>query len=398
LYSCNINYLCGRFYDLDMGLFKVILIIGFYQTLIFGGLTLAKKNKSQSDFFLSGLFLVFGITLLLGYLEIYNRENNYPFPYLINTSSPFILLHGPVLWFYIRSLTTQKFQFKWKYLLHFLPFSLAVIMLSVNVYLLPASDKILIDTTEAFKDGYVFLFVVLLIAVFTQGYFIWGLWLIRQYKNKIRNYFSEIDSIDLHWLKILLVLSVVFYFINSLLYLLYYYFEILSYNILQPLGYAFASVFVLVLGFMGYKQGNIFSSHRVKIDLDKEQGLKIPVGESKGNPDQKFIERMVEIMKTEKPFTQPEITLASLADRLHVSPEYLSGILNGVLNKNFYDFINYYRVQEFKRICQSEKGSKYTIIGMAWDAGFNSKATFNRVFKKIAGVTPGEFVKNIPDS
>lgn len=381
-----------------MGLLKVVLIIGFYQTLIFGGLTLAKKNKSKSDFFLSGLFMVFGITLLLGYLEIYNRENNYPFPYLINTSSPFILLHGPVIWFYIRSLTSQHFEFKWKYLFHFLPFSLAVILLSNNVFLLPEADKILIDSTESFKDGPVFLFVVLLIAVFTQGYFIWGLWLIKQYKYKIRNYFSEIDSIDLHWLKILLVLSVVFYFINSFLYLLYYYYEIFPYHILQPMGYAFASVFVLVLGFMGYKQGNIFSSHRVKIDLDNEKGLKVPVGERKSNPDHEFIERMVEMMKTEKPFTQPEITLSSLADRLNVSPEYLSGILNGVLNKNFYDFINYYRIEEFKRICKTEMGSKYTIIGMAWDAGFNSKATFNRVFKKITGVTPGEFVKKPPEN
>jgi AraC-like DNA-binding protein len=377
-----------------MGLLKVVLIIGFYQTLIFGGLTLAKKNKSQSDYFLSGLFFVFGITLLLGYLEIFNRENDYPFPHLINTSSPFILLHGPVLWFYIRSLTSQHFAFKWKYLFHFLPFILVVILLCSNIYFLPVADKILIDSTEAFKDGYIFLVVVLFIAIFTQGYFIWGLWLIGQYKKKIRNYFSEIDSIDLHWLKLLLVLSVLFYFVNSFLYLLYYYYHIFPYHVLQPLGYAFASIFILVLGFMGYKQGNIFSSHQVKIDLENHQGLKLPDGKNGRNPDHEFIERMVEFMKTEKPFTQPEITLSSLADRLNVSPEYLSGILNGILNKNFYDFINFYRVEEFKRICMSEKGNKFTIIGMAWDAGFNSKATFNRVFKKITGITPGEFVKN----
>jgi AraC-like DNA-binding protein len=108
--------------------------------------------------------------------------------------------------------------------------------------------------------------------------------------------------------------------------------------------------------------------------------------------DKIFVDRLFSFMKSEKPHLNPELTLSLLADQLKTSPDYLSSILNGNLNKNFFDFVNHYRIEEFKMICKSQKNQNITIMGMAWDAGFNSKATFNRVFKKTTGITPGEFI------
>jgi AraC-like DNA-binding protein len=377
-----------------MSFLKAILIIGFYQTVILGGILLLRKNRNKPDYFLATLFFVYGVTLLLAYLEIYNRENNYPFPFLINSSTPFILLHGPLLWFYIKSLTTPLFRLKLKYILHFVPFVFVTTLMSLNLYLLPSHERILIDSTEAFKSDISFPLIILLIAIFTQGYFIWGLLLLRSYNLRIRHYFSEISEINLAWLRILLSICIVFYAGNSLLYITDYIFNIFSYHALQTIGYAYASLFILVLGYRGYRQGHVFSSRVV----DQEMSLpeKTISSHASGNEEEKaFILRLIDYMEKEKPHVKPELTLSALAAMLGESPDRLSSVLNGTLGKNFFDFVNHYRIEEFKSICREGLEKNYTIMGMAWDAGFNSKATFNRVFKKMTGLTPGEYLASL---
>lgn len=376
-----------------VNLLNIILIIGFYQTLLFSVIILLRKQKSKSDYFLSGLFMIYGITLLLGFLEIYNRSHDYPYPFLINASTPFIFLHGPAIWFYIKSLTTPKFSFKSKYLLHFLPFFVVFVILFFNIYRLPAAEKILLEQSEAFRDDISFPLIIILIAIFTQGYFVWGLILIKNYKQKIKEYFSEISSVDLSWLRILLITSMVFYAGTSLLYILDYAFRFLSYHGLQTIGFSYQAVFILVLGYRGYTQGNVFSSSKMTAFPDEKQRVQaeyIAVTDK----DAEFTQRLVTYTKNEKPYLNPELTLGTLAKELGVTPDYLSLILNTKLHRNFFDFINHHRVEEFKQICREHPDKNSTIMSMAWDAGFNSKPTFNRVFKKITGITPGEFVRS----
>jgi YesN/AraC family two-component response regulator len=83
-----------------------------------------------------------------------------------------------------------------------------------------------------------------------------------------------------------------------------------------------------------------------------------------------------------------------LADELQIHPNYLSQSINEQEGKNFYDFINYLRVEEFKRISTLPENKKYTIQTLASDAGFNSKSSFNRYFKKVTGLSPSEFIIN----
>jgi AraC-like DNA-binding protein len=80
---------------------------------------------------------------------------------------------------------------------------------------------------------------------------------------------------------------------------------------------------------------------------------------------------------------------------MNVQEEYLSSILNNQLNRNFFDFVNQYRVEEFKTQCLNPQNETFTLIGLAYDCGFNSKATFNRVFKNITSLTPGEYKQSV---
>jgi AraC-like DNA-binding protein len=370
---------------------SVILIIGFSQAFILSALILTKKPLNISDKVLSGLFAMYGLTLFLGYMEVYNRQNDYPFPFLVHSAVPFILLHGPFLWYYIKTLTTQNFSFRPMYFLHLLPFFGVVFFMAIDVYSLSSEEKILVESAEAFKDELAFPVIIGLIAASTIGYFIWGLALIAKFRKQIKGYFSEISSMDLKWLRFLMISGLVFYGLICGMYILDYIFSVFSYNALQNLGFSFAAVFILFLGFYGHRQGSIFASTPIILNLEKTSDILSEP--SLNEEDRVFVTTLLNYMNDQKPFLNSEITIAHLSNELKVNTEYLSSILNGQLNKNFFDFINHFRVEEFKLRCRQPEYKNITLIGIAFDCGFNSKATFNRVFKNTTGMTPGEFAR-----
>ena len=100
-------------------------------------------------------------------------------------------------------------------------------------------------------------------------------------------------------------------------------------------------------------------------------------------------------MKNEKPFLDPELSLSTLAKAMGINRNQLSQLINAGIGENFYDFINKYRVEEVKRLMTDPKKQNYNLLGMALEAGFKSKSTFNLIFKRFTGLTPTEYRKNI---
>lgn len=110
---------------------------------------------------------------------------------------------------------------------------------------------------------------------------------------------------------------------------------------------------------------------------------------------QKLSEHLSNIMHREKPYINPELKLADLANLLNTSPHSMSFLFNQYLNKNYYDYINDYRIDEFKRLVYKDEYSKYTLSALAELCGFSSRASFFRYFKKATGITPNEYIRNI---
>ncbi|MEN6311853.1 MAG: helix-turn-helix domain-containing protein, partial [Acidobacteriota bacterium] len=104
--------------------------------------------------------------------------------------------------------------------------------------------------------------------------------------------------------------------------------------------------------------------------------------------------RLLEMMEREKPFLDPEITLPKLARSLDIPVAHLSQVLNDLLGRNFYEFINRYRVEDAKRRVVGPEAGRDKLITVALECGFNSVATFNRVFKEMTGRTPSDYRKN----
>ncbi len=106
---------------------------------------------------------------------------------------------------------------------------------------------------------------------------------------------------------------------------------------------------------------------------------------------QQCIDTLLDYMDAEKPYLDPELTLHSLGEALSIKPHHLSEVLNEALGRNFYDFINMYRIEEVKEKMASPESSKLKLLALAFDAGFNSKTAFNRAFKKATGLPPSRY-------
>lgn len=372
-----------------------ILIIGVFEGLFLAALLFTKKRRTVSDSILASFFLLFALNIFLSFIEAYNRRNGFPYPMFIFTAAPLLLLHGPLLWLYIKSLTDQFFRFKLIYLLTLLPFVAMIIQHSLQIYSLPTNQKIEYIQTEEFKNTFSYPFFLLLIAITPIFYFSFGLKLINNYKRKIEEFFSQTTGIDLKWLNLILISWIsLCIFINSF-FVIDLFYPIAPFGLMQFLSFVVAAVYVVFIGFYGLRQDNIFLTRTINLNLEKTLAHQPDSYSKPLKEDEKaFIQYLLKYMGEKKPYLQPEITLKGLSDELNVSSEYLSEIINTDLNKNFFDFINYYRIEEFKNQCKNDKNKHLNIIGIAFNCGFNSKATFNRVFKKATGLTPSEYINS----
>jgi AraC-like DNA-binding protein len=104
-----------------------------------------------------------------------------------------------------------------------------------------------------------------------------------------------------------------------------------------------------------------------------------------------FKDELIAFMEREKPYLDSELSLPKLAEQMNVSVHFLSQVINTSLNENFFQFINRYRIEESKKLLVCDSKAHYTIVQIAYDAGFNSKTTFNTTFKKLTGISPSEY-------
>jgi AraC-like DNA-binding protein len=111
--------------------------------------------------------------------------------------------------------------------------------------------------------------------------------------------------------------------------------------------------------------------------------------------DEKLKSELVRLMDREKPYLEPELTLSDLSKRLNSNPSVISKLVNDGFGQNFNDFVNEYRVREVMQKLKAGEQARQTLLGIALDSGFNSKATFNRSFKKLTGKSPRDWMSDI---
>jgi AraC-like DNA-binding protein len=159
-------------------------------------------------------------------------------------------------------------------------------------------------------------------------------------------------------------------------------------------------LFYCYLGYNGLFQSKIFIpelNNEYKVDFKKEENQSnLVVKESQifSSEDTSAIKnKLRDLMIKEKLYKNAKLTLRDLAIQMEMSNSTLSSFINTQLNTNFQNFINSFRIEEFKEKIKNREQDKYTLLSIATSCGFNSKPTFNRVFKQFEGCTPSEYVK-----
>ena len=373
-----------------------ILLIGIAQALFFVLLLLSKKGKALSDKILIAWLSFIALHLLVAYGDI--EQWYLVFPHWAGLSFPFPLAEGPFFFLYVISLTRNPARIRWYDYLHFIPFFL-VYLISWRFYFSSGPDKIYflqnvwhIDPPISASIGRV---LVLLTGPIYASYVLWKL---RSHRKNIQAFFSYSDEIDLTWIRNLaigmLLIWVVVWFVT--------FFndqgKIVSFIRGDTLIYIAVSLFVFAIGYFGFRQGRIFSFN-TEPDIpkhDNEQASK--KYQKSGLKQQKLqtlTDKLRDFMEAEKPYLNPQLTLSELADSMQLSPHHLSQLINDGLNQNFFEFVNQHRVEAFKQAVCQEENQHLTLLAIAMDCGFNSKSSFNRIFKQLNGQTPSQFANQV---
>ena len=334
------------------------------------------------------VFILSLILLINFYAHLHKLELPYLISFVFEDGSRFLI--GPLIFLYIKSIFHKGKNFWRRNWLHLLPYF---------VYLFAVSIPL---TLTLGVSGYSFGYLIFLVGtqnftlvkdLFFIAYLLLSIILFGQYKRKMESNYSAIELQNYNWIGQMVYGTLSIVILDTLLSL----YELMKGGFSFEIGYVtiVGVVFLLVyLLFFGMSQTSIFlpdflTAHT--LDIPRYKNAKHPTVSLE---EVKTIEeRLGIIITSEKPYLQQELTLNILAELIGVPDKKLSSYLNHSLNTSFYDYVNKCRVEEVKEKLQSEEYQKYSLLGLAFSAGFNSKSSFYRAFKKETGISPTDFRK-----
>jgi AraC-like DNA-binding protein len=376
--------------QLSFNMVEYILLSGIIISCFLSLILTVKKNKSVAEYLLLCWIFSSGY-VTFSYLLVHNGSYlNHPTLTAIGFCIP--LLPGPFIYLYIKY-QTQPLFFEKKDLLHFLPFLLFSLLFS-KFYLMPHETKVAVLHSNG--KGFEVIGAVKTYAIFISGiaYTILSFLSLYLHKKNLRKAFSTTEGINFNWLLLLNTgLLVVWTVVLS------------TQN--DSIIFSTGAIYIIFIGFFGATQSNVFSEREVRYfqarighaaqeeaESPIEQG---PNREASNNTAQleEVYQQTIDLIKKDKLYLNPELKLLDLAIVLNYHPNQISKAINSVSDANFYDLVNKMRVEEFMSKVKNGAADQFTILSLALDSGFNSKASFNRNFKAITGGSPSEFLKQV---
>ena len=370
-----------------------LLLLFFFNGILFSMILLRKGiiNQNKKSKWLSFLLFLGALYIapyMLGYAGWYSRQITREILFFI----PFmqVLVIGPVLYFYIKSLLFSNFEFTKKDLLHFLP-GILYLIYSLVVFI---TDKFIVNEFYFYADGrdkdlktWYQLLGLLSISV----YLILSLKSYLQYKKTIFETLSFADTVVFQWIQNFLISFLLLIFLRILFFIVnpqwaefgnqfwYYFCFSLVFFYIALNGYALdikTSFFIFE---------NIEESNEVVDEKTSTSTIDINF----------WKEKIEKIINEKQLYNNPKLTLVDVANQLETNPKTISTTINSGFHKNFNDFINDYRIEAVKEKIKHGEHTKSTLLGIALDCGFNSKATFNRAFKKSTSLSPKEYINKL---
>jgi AraC-like DNA-binding protein len=351
----------------------ILLVASIQGFLLFLALITKKTNNKLSNIAISIIIFVITITLLFswGSATHYNNSKN---------AIPFWVLHSYLLipasfWIFFEVNTNPTFKFSNKYLLLFLPSSIDIlIQISFKIFTQLVENQSLISFMKSpiwfFFVEILPLFATILIIIFYGR----RLWIMRQKFKEFKNL-----VLDSYFKKMIFILAFTSILLVTWAASTYYLVQYKNVEIILV-------TFIFLLGYVAYFKPDFF-------EIPKEILLKSQSTNSFSNYDDKVeLNNLNLIFKEKALHLKPKLTVGELAGELNLPVKYVTYLISNYHSKNFNDFVNSFRVKEvIDRMANPAENYK-SLLGIALDAGFNSKSSFNQVFKQHTGKTPSEYL------
>ena len=373
---------------------KYIFLIAAFNAFFFSVLLVQKKSKSVHDKILIYWLLYLGI--YIGIYSLTSRQLFTGFPLLSASFISLLMLHGPFLYLYIHALINNESKFNINSFLHFAPFIFFNFYLIAVSFFPETSGNIRLDHVESeIGAPWLFNFFLILTALSGPVYFILSINLFKKLDINIFNNFSTIENINLDWLRKLVYTFAVVWTVLVAIATIHHVFHLFSWIFCADGLSLSISGFIILIGYFGLKQKEIFSGYDKELFITEDTATKYEGSGLKESDALQYAERLKNFMDVERPYLNPDLNLPQLAKDLDIPSHQLSQVINKNIGLNFFDFINSYRVEEIKAKIANPEYNKFSLLGIAFESGFNSKSAFNRVFKNLSGETPSQYKKRI---
>ena len=355
-------------------LVEIALDAAVVQGLFLGIVLTTNKNRNRiSNKILAVLLVVLSLSIAHSVFFAPTIDS----PYKIR--EPFILLIGPLLSFYIRDLT-GGWRLTKRDILRLFPFAL-LLLLVFTIWMggdsLPYTKWFFQNALHASKG-------IWALIVFQYAYYWWlSLRLLMKHRAAVESEFSNTEGKTLSWLHLFLhVFGAFLVLLAATLVLAFHTSHYAEIDIIVCLGLAGT---IFVLGYFGLFQEEIFAVPGDTINPEKPRQTP--------EKEMDLALKLQEFIREKKPYLSESLTLTDLAMQFGVTRNQLSSLINNSLGDNFYTMINRYRVDEAKRLIADPKNANFTLLSLAYEAGFPSKSSFHAIFKKFTGETPAGYRK-----
>lgn len=398
----------------DFNFYSSLLLISFSQAIIFSVLLLKKgiEKGENANYWLSLFVFLCALYIapwMLGFAGWYDNQPYRDFMFYV----PFQQLYfiGPIIYFYTQSLLNSSFRFNKSSLIHLIPGFLHLLY-SFVVWMV---DKVILKSYFFYADGadkdfeqwYQISGVASMIF-----YFVMSIRYYHFYRKLTVQVVSFADLILFKWINNYLYAFLAMQILQILFSVLTLFYPSLGTYVGNWWFFLLFSIILYYIAITGYANPihanvgfRIVNQEKVKIFL-------LTSSEKSNNNEESVIDVAYEniglhledevvawklkidhIMQQEKLYENPELTLAEVSKKLNSNVSVISRAINQGFQMNFNDLINNYRIEAMKDLLKRNEHKKHTLLGLAFDCGFNSKATFNRAFKKNTGLAPKDFIK-----
>lgn len=309
----------------------------------------------------------------------------------------FLLAIGPLLYIYTGILTIPAYQITRAHLIHFIPVSIEfTLQIALLIYSIKKGQQVYQSSVYVYFKIFELACSGASILFYLQG----SLRLIKSYERSLADHFSDHSHLTLQWLNGLIWYMRVLWtswIAFECCFILFWHFQLHFVTV-----YVVLYVLMIVMtystywiGIKGFQASASLSEKRFTLLIKKTPSPNFYANANAADVN-RLIERLERAMKEEKQYRDENLSLQILAEKINENPNLVSYVLNNSLNQSFYDFVNQHRVDEVKAKMADPKYAHLKLIEIAFECGFNSKATFNRVFKKLTGTSPTAHRSNKP--